>query len=161
VSSQCTSSIASSVGLLRGERAQEPEQAERDGPLERLLPFGLGAQECDLERSALRRRQPLECRLGHVGEEIAERRIGQLRLALDGPAAQDAETALGGGRDAVIPERALADAELALEQQADRPRGDRAEKSVDPRELRVPTDERRVDDLRQSVPPRGSSYPAR
>ena len=75
--------------LLRGEAAQQPEQAQADRALERLGALGLGAQQRDLERAALRRRQVRHGRLGHVGEQVAERGVGELRLALDRPAAQD------------------------------------------------------------------------
>ncbi len=137
--------------LLRREAAQQPEQAQADGALQRLGPLGLGAQQRHLERAALRVRQVRHRRLRNVGEEVAQRGVRELRLALDRPAAQDPQAALGGGREALIPERRLADADLALEQECGWAGADRAEKLLDPRELRIATDERRLRDLGQSA----------
>ena len=86
--------------LLAASARSTPEQPQSDGALERLLPSGLRAQQRHLQRAPLRRGQVGHGCLGHLGEQIAERGVGQLRLALARPAAQDALPVSGGRRRA-------------------------------------------------------------
>ncbi len=121
---------------------QHPEQAEADSPLQRLLPLGLGAQQRHLERTSLRRGQIGHGGLGDICEQIAERRVGHLRLALARAAAEDA-LPVGGSRDqALVEERRLSDARLALDQQRSGTGADRAEEFLHAFELGVAAYER-------------------
>ena len=129
-------------GRLLCQRPEHPEQAQSDRALERLLSLRLGAQQRHLQRAPLRGGQTGEGGLGHVGEQIAERRVGQLRLALARPAAQHALPASGGGREPLVPEGRLADADLAFQEQRNRARVDRAEELLHAIELGVAAYER-------------------
>ncbi len=76
--------------------------------------------------------------LGHVGEQVSESGVRQLRLALARSAAQDALAPSGRRQQSLTPERRLADADLALDQQSRRSGGDRAEELLHPIAARPP-----------------------
>ena len=158
-SSHWASSIASSVGASVARLLQHPEQSEADSPLERLLPLRLGPQQRHLERAALRRGQIGHGGLGHIREQIAERGVGHLRLALARAAAEDA-LPVGGSRDqALVEERRLSDAGLALDQQRSGTGADRAEEFLHAFELGVAAYERaRLRGVRQCPSP-GRRHP--
>ena len=76
--------------------------------------------------------------VAHVHQQIAQRRVGELRLGLDRPAR---EHAMGRARHRFAPERRLAHAELALEQQHRRAVGRRRQEGVDPFEFKRASDD--------------------
>ncbi len=68
---------------LSAERAKDAECADRHRPLQRLLLHGLPPQQRHLERAPLWLGELAEDLVRYLGEQIAERGVGELRLRLD------------------------------------------------------------------------------
>ena len=121
------------------QRPQPGQRGERDGLLVGLL-VALGQEEGDLERAALRAGEVLQ-HLGVGAEEVAERSMGEARLRLgrtrgDHPHARRLRAA-----HRRLPQRRLADACLARDEQRPPTRGDRLEEPLHALQLLVSSDE--------------------
>ena len=115
---------------LGGKGLEEAEEAHGRRPRVRL-PVGLGAQQRDVEGASLRRGQVV-LQLGvRLCDEIGQRRVGERRLRLGGPRDEDAEPPPGGAGKRLAPDRRLADAGLAVEDERTAPFGDHVEKALD------------------------------
>ena len=84
--------------------------------LRRSLGRGLPEQR-DPERLPLWRRQQLELLVGDGVEEVDHRGQAQPGLRVAGPGGQDPQARVRGRGDAVLPQRALADPRITLEDQ--------------------------------------------
>jgi hypothetical protein len=123
------------------EDPQETVRRNTDGPLERALTRRLRAQQGDVDRTALRRWELCDDLLGHVGEQVAERRKAELRLVFDRPTDEDMTGSPRRRSDPLLPDGRLADPRLALEQHGDGPGGDVVEEIDDPAPLGQTTDD--------------------
>ncbi len=104
--------------------------------------FGLGAQQRNGKRPLLRRGQGRARQVERLAEEVGERNVGELRLALR---RTDLEHPVGpvlGSPDHLQPERRLADACLALDQQSEGTRRNPVEEPFDRLQLGLATDYR-------------------
>jgi hypothetical protein len=126
---------------LPRQRPQHAEQAERDRPRQRELLEGFRAQQRRLQRAPLRPRELGQDRLGDLGQQVPEGGVGELRLGVDRPARQHAVRTGGSGRQALLPQRGLADAGLALQHQRGRAGLDRVEELLDAAQLRLAADD--------------------
>jgi hypothetical protein len=103
---------------------------------------GVAAQQRDLQRLPLRRRQAREEIVGKPGQQVGERRQRQLGLALGGAAAQDGVVACRGTLGGGLPQRGLADARAALQHQRRRARRHAVEETLDGCKLAVAAEHR-------------------
>ena len=126
-SSHCTSSTATIVGVPLSTPRNPSATARWSCVLARLRP-----QQRHLERVPLRPGQLGQLLVGDGRQQVAERRVGKLRLGLHRAAGQDAERRAG---DGLLPQRRLARSQLALEQQRRRAVGHRRQERVDLLEL--------------------------
>jgi len=121
-------------GGLR-ERPDHAEEGDRDRSLVRWLGPGLGAQQGHVKRPPLRARQPGERRLGHRFEQIPEGGEAERRLRLDRAAGEHLPPTPAGLVETGRPQRRLADAGLALDQQRRRLAGRLVQEAADPGKL--------------------------
>ena len=140
-SSHWTSSIASDERRVGGERRQDADQPGRRRP--RIGRFvRLGAQQGNRKRPLLRRGQGRARLVERLAEQVGERNVGELRLALR---RTDLEHPVGpvlGSPDRLQPERRLANAGLALDQQSEGARRNPVEEPFDRLQLGLATDYR-------------------
>ena len=140
--------------------AQQPEQAQADGALERLLSLRLGPQQAPPPAPAAA--EPAGRPWRHRAPRPADRRARRRRVA---SRARPGGSAGRGGRGPtdetrpLTPERRLADPDLAFQQQRNRAGGDRPEELLDAIELGVAAYERaRLRCVRHAPPQGGESY---
>jgi hypothetical protein len=120
-------------GLRQGP--DHTEEGDRDRPLIGRLGPGLGAQQRHVERPPLRAGQPAEHGLRHRFQQIRERREAERGLRLDRAAGQHLPATMAGLVDPGRPQRRLADAGLALDQQRRRVAGHLVKEPADPGKL--------------------------
>ena len=117
--------------------AQRGEGGERDGLLIRRR-AGVGDEQRRLERAPLRVREVLQ-HLGVGAEQVAERRVREARLRLGGTCGDRPHARCLRTSDRRLPQRRLADARLAGDQQRAGPRP--IEEPLHDLQLLVPSDE--------------------
>ena len=129
------SSSAIRTGLTGRHRAKRVEAADADGVgLGRVTGRG-GAQQRDLERVKLRWRQACQLLRRHTVEQVDERREREPRLGVTRSRHEHADAPPARRLDAVLPQRRLADARPADQEQAGTA-GIRVQERVKLRELR-------------------------
>ncbi len=111
---------------LGAQRLQCAQRRDGDRPLVGPAAVGVRDQQRDLERSSLRFRQPLD-RVERGAQQVAERRVGECALGLRRARFEHPQPVLTRGTNRELPERALADARLALDRERARPRGEQLE----------------------------------
>ncbi len=146
---------------LSGERAQDAERSDRHRPLQRLLPYGLPPQERHLERVTLWLGELAQDLVRYLGEQIAERSVGELRLRLDGSTRQHPVRAGSGSRKALLPEHRLADPDLTLQQDGGRAALDVAQEPVETAQLRCAADDHLRVAGHRAIAPEKRSQPDR
>jgi hypothetical protein len=129
-------------GFASAERAQRRAEGGGHGAVVRRRPVEVADQQCDLERAPLRTRQLGQQLVEHRRQQVPDRDERQSRLLARGRGAEHAIAALSGEVEAGLPDRGLADPELALEQQRARSvLGRGVEKARDLCEFRFPADD--------------------
>jgi hypothetical protein len=98
---------------------------------------GGAAQQRHLQRLPLRCRQPRQKLLGNLRQQVGQRRQRQLGFALGGVAGQDGVAACSGALGGGLPQRGLADARAALQQQRRRAQRHTVEEPLDGFKLAV------------------------
>ena len=127
--------MATRRGLSAAAALQDVERGERDAEGIRWR-GGRGAEEGDVEGDALRLRQVCHWHLEERRKQVAERGKCEARLDLARLRGDHTKAAFPGSLDPGGPERGLADARLAGEEQQPRARpDDRVEEPLDLIEL--------------------------
>ena len=104
-------------GLPGGERAEGAQEADRDRRALGRRPRRRRPKQRDLERVQLRGREAAELGRCDPVEQVDQRRERVLGLGVGGSRREHAKTALARSVDARLPERRLADAGAADEQE--------------------------------------------
>ena len=120
---------------LPGERPQNAECPDRDRPLQRLLSRGFPPQQRRLERVSLWLGELAQDIVRHVGEQITERCVCELRLRLDGSTGQHPIRVGRGSHETLPPEHGLADPDLTFQQDCGGAALDLAEEPVETAQL--------------------------
>ena len=128
-------------GAPRRERVQDGDQRGRGRSRVRRL-VRLSEQERRFERAPLQRRQLALRLLERGADEVGDRRVRELRLALRRARLQHAETARIGSPHRLEPERRLADPRLAVEDERGRTFGRAVEEAPGCGELLLAADDR-------------------
>jgi hypothetical protein len=115
-----------------GEGPEHAKEGDRDRSLIGRLRPRLGAQQGHVQCPPLRGRQCAEHRRRHRFEQVPERGEAQRGLRLDRAAGEHVPAAVAGLADPGRPQRRLADAGLALEQQPRREAGHLVEEPSEP-----------------------------
>ena len=123
-----------------GEHPQRGQRGERDGLRVGCLPAAVGHQEGDLERVPQWAGKLVQ-EFGTGAEEVSERRVGEAGLRLGRARRDRLQTRLGRAGQGRLPQRRLADARLAFDQQRPRALGDGLEEPLHAQQLLVPSDE--------------------
>jgi hypothetical protein len=126
-----------------GERAQQVEQPERDRVRLGRRTGGHGPQQRDLERQPLRRRQCGERLLLDPVDQVDERGEGELRLRAARTGREYPAPTCPRGRDRRLPQRRLADAGVALENEDGGAAAGSGDEPLDRGELGDPADHER------------------
>jgi hypothetical protein len=130
-------------GAVLGERAEDRQGPHRDGPLVRAAGIGLGAQEGDVDRAPLGRRDPPERVLVDRAQHVGQPREGQAGLGLRRAGVQDAHPPGGRPRDRLLPDRGLADPGVPLQAHRRHARRERVEELLERLQLGLATEDRR------------------
>jgi hypothetical protein len=120
---------------LAREDAQAGQQRAGDGAWARRLVAGARAQQRHVERAALRIGEKRQGPIRDRAHEIGQRCECELRLGLHGPAREQRDAAFRGSLEHLPPDRGLADAGLALEDERYGSGGRELEEAVDRRQL--------------------------
>ena len=126
-------------GCRPGQRPQPGQRGEGDGLLVGLL-AALGQEEGYFERAALRAGEVLQ-HLGVGAEEVTQGSVGEARLRLGGARGDHAHARRLRAAHRRLPQRRLADACLARDEQRPSTRGDGLEEPLHALQLLVSSDE--------------------
>ena len=126
---------------LLDEDPDDREQRRCEQPRLRRRPVRLADQERDLERTPLDRHELRQRLVQHRREQVADGREGRSQLGMGRARRENPEPRSRARRDALLPERRLADPRVALEQQCRPARRHSVQKLLQRNELQAPADD--------------------